>query len=89
MTLKTTTKRDETSNEGCNSSPTNVFFPIFLMWHRWQSSHKRFNMSGNDPIKGLALMVKRFLKIVKILKKIVEKLLYAIQIRQKFLCHYM
>jgi hypothetical protein len=68
MTSWTIAKGDETSNEGCNSSPTNICFSIFLVWHRWQSSHKRFNMSGNDPIKGLTLMVKRFLKTIKILK---------------------
>jgi hypothetical protein len=30
------------------------------MWHRWQSSHKRFSISGNHPTEDLTLMAKRF-----------------------------
>ncbi len=55
------------------------FFPIFLMWHRWRSSYKRFSMSGNDRTEGLALMVERFLKNCQNRQKN----------WQKFLCHWM
>jgi len=51
---------------GATQAQPMFFFPF--VWCGWQWFHKRFNMSGNDPIKFLALMVKRFLKTVKILK---------------------
>jgi hypothetical protein len=41
---------------------------------------KRSIMSGNDPTEGLALMTKRFKKTVKTVKKLAEKLPYAIKI---------
>ncbi len=60
------------------------------MWHiGWLSSHKRFSISGNDPTENLALLAKRFKKTVKTVKKLAEKLPYAIKIWQKFLCHWM
>jgi hypothetical protein len=46
----------------------------------WQSSHKRFNMSDNDPIEGLTLMVRDLRKLSKQYKIIIEKLPYVIKI---------
>jgi hypothetical protein len=52
-----------------------------MMWHiGWLSSHKRFSISGNDPTENLALLAKRFKKTVKTVKKLAEKLPYAIKI---------
>jgi hypothetical protein len=39
----------------------------------WQSSSKRFNISGNDPIKDIILMVNVFNENFKIIKKINKK----------------
>ncbi len=50
-----------------------MFFFIFLMWHMWQSSSKRYNISGNDPIKDIILMVNVFNENFKIIKKINKK----------------
>jgi hypothetical protein len=58
------------NNLGLSIASANQFiFLIFVMWHRWRSSHLRFSMSGNDPIQGLALMGKIFKKTVKTVKK--------------------
>jgi hypothetical protein len=46
-------------------------------------------MSGSDPTEGLALLAKRFKKTVTTVKKLAEKLSYAVKIWQKFLCHWM
>jgi hypothetical protein len=37
-------------------------------------------MSDSDPIEGLTLMVKRFKKALKTIKKIIEKFPYVIKI---------
>ncbi len=78
MTLWTIAKRGWNIKLGVQLKPNQFFFSNFF--HMWQSSHKRFNMSDNDPIEGLTLMVKRFKKALKTIKKIIEKFPYVIKI---------
>jgi hypothetical protein len=52
----------------CGYHRKQCFFSIFLMWHKWRSSHKRFGLSDSDPTEGLALMAKILKKTVRTVK---------------------